>query len=77
MDISLTYQNIQDIAKTLPREKSVTLNAYFRNEKSSNCMELFKKKKKRAKSIQTKQKDMSRNDWKIGNLQKQIHETEI
>lgn len=76
MDISLTYQNIQDIAKTLPREKSITLNAYFRNEKSSNCKELLKKKK-RAKSIQTKQKDMSRNDWKIGNLQKQIHETEI
>lgn len=37
----------------------------------------YLKKKKRAKSIQTKQKDMSRNDWKIGNLQKQIHETEI
>ena len=55
MDINLTYQNIQDIAKTLPREKSVTLNAYFRNEKSSNCKELLKKK--RAKSIQTKQKE--------------------
>ena len=50
MDISLTYQNVWDIAKTLPRGKFVTLNAYFRNEKSSNCKKLEKKSK-----INTKQ----------------------
>lgn len=30
-------KNIQDIAKTLPREKSVTLNITFRNEKNSTA----------------------------------------
>lgn len=50
MDISLTHQHVWDTAKTLPRGKSVTLNAYFRNEKSSNCKKLGKKEQNKHKA---------------------------
>lgn len=67
--MNIQHKNLWDEAKTVFRDKLITLSAYIRQEERSQINDLKKTWERRASLAQNKQKegndgDKSRNDWK-------------